>query len=262
MTPRMLGTVVETPQGIFCVDPEDQFVSKALIEHGAYGHGEIERISNFLRPSSKMLLVGAHIGSLLVPLSAKADSIVGIEANPNTYKRLQLNILMNQCANVRLFNIAASDSADPIEFVMNRTNSGASKRMPIVKNEIYFSDDPEVAVVPSVRLDDLLPDERFDLVFMDIEGSELFAMRGMPRILGEAKVVVSEFYPFMIREVAGGGVVAFLEPLEAFNTLAIPSLRKVVYREDFHATLQAMFDANKCDNGIIFIRDRVDLRFN
>lgn len=261
MNSEILGTVVETQQGVFCVDPQDQFVSKALIEYGAYGRGEIERISGLLRPGWKMLLVGAHIGSLLIPLSKRVQSIVGVEANPNTYRRLRLNVLMNQCGNVRLFNVAASDSDEPIEFVMNRTNSGASKRMPIVKNEIYFSDDPEVAVVPSVRLDDLLPEETFDLVFMDIEGSELFAMRGMPRILGGAKVVVSEFYPFMIHEVAGGGVADFLKPLEAFNTLAIPSLRKVVYREDFHATLQAMFEANKCDNGIVFIRDRVNLQF-
>jgi len=38
---------------------------------------------------------------------------------------------------------------------------------------------------------------------MDIEGSELFAMRACRRFLGKARVVVAEFYPFMIREVAG-----------------------------------------------------------
>lgn len=261
MTPETLGTVVATAQGVFCVDPEDQFVSKSLLERGAYGQTEIRRLSQLLGPASTMLLVGAHIGALLVPLARTATSIVGIEANPKTYRRLQLNVLMNQCANVQLFNVAASDSDAPIEFVMNRTNSGASKRMPIVRNEIYFNDDPEVVVVPSARLDDLLPEASFDLVFMDIEGSELFAMRGMPRILGAAKVVVAEFYPFMIREVAGGGVEEFLQPLAAFNTLAIPSLRKVVHKEDFQATLETMFAENKCDNGIVFLRDRVNLQF-
>jgi FkbM family methyltransferase len=261
MSSELLGTVVETRQGVFCVDTEDQFVSKSLLERGAYGEDEIKRISAFVRPSSKVLLVGAHIGSLLVPLSKRVDSIVGIEANPKTYKKLRLNLLMNQCHNAKVFNLAASDAAGSIEFVMNRANSGASKRMPIVRNEIYFQDNPEIATVPAVRLDDLLPHERFDLVFMDIEGSELFAMRGMPRILSTAKVVVSEFYPFMVREVAGGGVADFLEPLKEFGTLAIPSLRKVVHKEDFQAALDDMFDKNHCDNGIIFIRDRVNLQF-
>jgi FkbM family methyltransferase len=261
MSSEVLGSVVETKQGVFCIDTEDQFVSKSLLEHGEYGQDEIGRIANFLRPSSKVLLVGTHIGSLLVPLSKRVDSIVGIEANPNTFKRLRLNVLMNQCHNARVFNFAASDTSGSIEFVMNKQNSGASKRMPLVKNEIYFYDNPEITRVPSVRLDELLPHERFDLVFMDIEGSEYFAMRGMPRILAGAKVVFSEFYPFMVREVAGASVQQFLEPLAEFETLVIPSLHKSVAREDFHAALQEMFDNNQCDNGIIFIRDRIQVRF-
>jgi FkbM family methyltransferase len=168
---------------------------------------------------------------------------------------------MNRCNNVRTFNLAASDSADSIEFVMNRANSGASKRMPLIRNEIYFQDSPEVVTVPSVRLDDLLRHETFDVVFMDIEGSEVFAMRGMPRVLAQAKVVFSEFYPFMVREVAGADVDAFLKPLSDFNTLAIPSLKKTVHKEDFRATLQDMFEKNQCDNGIIFVRDRIEMRF-
>jgi FkbM family methyltransferase len=168
---------------------------------------------------------------------------------------------MNRCNNVRIFNMAASDSSDSLQFVKNRANSGASKRMPLVKNPIYFQDNPEIVTVPAVRLDDLLPHEKFDLVFMDIEGSELFAMRGMPRILSQAKVVFAEFYPFMVREVAGADGDAFLQPLAEFNTLIVPSLRKSVHEDDIRATLRAMFNKDQCDNGIIFVRDRVDINF-
>jgi FkbM family methyltransferase len=261
MSSEILGSVVETKQGIFCLDTEDQFVSKALIEQGEYGLNEIARVAGFLKPTSKVLLAGAHVGSLLIPLSKRVDSIVGIEANPRTFKQLRLNVLMNQCHNVRVFNYAASDAQGSIEFVMNRANSGASKRMPLVHNQAYFYDNPEVTRVPSVRLDDLLPNELFDLVFMDIEGSEALAMRGMPRILQSAKVVFSEFYPFMVREVAGATVEQYLEPLADFNTLVIPSLRKSVQKEDFRVALQDMFDKNQCDNGIVFMRDRIEVRF-
>ncbi len=261
MGAEVLGMVVETRQGIFCIDPEDQFVSKFLLERGEYGQDDIRRIGDFLSPSSKVLLLGAHLGSLLVPLSKRVDSIVGVEANPRTFKRLRLNVLMNRCDNVRLFDCAASDSPGSIEFVMNTHNSGGSKRMPLVKNEIYFYDKPEVTRVPSVAIDELLPDELFDLVFMDIEGSELFAMRGMPRILAAAKVVFAEFFPLMVKEVAGATVEQFLQPLQSFNTLVIPSLRKAAHKEDFHAALQDMFDRNHCDDGIIFLKDRLEIRF-
>lgn len=261
MSSEMLGSVVETKQGVFCVDVDDQFVSKSLIERGEYGQDEIQRVGNFLRPSSRVLLVGTHIGSLLVPLSKRVEALVGIEANPNTFKRLRLNVLMNRCDNVRIFNYAAADAAGELEFVMNKANSGASKRMPIVKNDIYFYDNPDITRVPSVRLDDLLPHERFDLVFMDIEGSEIFAMRGMPRILASAKVVFCEFYPFMVREVGGATVEDFLKPLADFHTLVIPSLRRVAHREEFQSALQDMFDKNQCDNGIIFLRERTNIQF-
>ena len=46
-----------------------------------------------------------------------------------------------------------------------------------------------------------------------------------------------------------------------FNTLVIPSMRKSVGKEDFRAALQEMFDKNQCDNGIVFIRDRAEVRF-
>jgi FkbM family methyltransferase len=261
MSSEILGTVVETRQGVFCVDPEDRFISKSLIERGEYAPDEIMRVGNFLRPGSKVLLVGAHIGALLVPLSRRVDSLVGIEANPKTFKRLKLNLLLNQCRNVRVFNVAASEAPGSLEFVMNRENSGASKRMPLVKNRIYFYDNPEVGRVPAARLDDLLPEDTFDLVFMDIEGSELFAMRGMPRILASAQVVFCEFYPFMIREVAGADVEAFLAPLAEYRTLAIPSLQKVVHDADIRPALQEMFENNKCDNGIIFTRRKTNLQF-
>jgi FkbM family methyltransferase len=261
MGAEVLGWVVKTGQGVFCVDPDDQFVSKSLLERGEYGRGEIENLGQLLTPASKVLLVGAHIGSLLVPISKKVASLVGVEANPKTFERLELNVLINQCRNVRLIHRAASDQEGSLEFVMNRLNSGASKRMPLVRNDIYFYDNPEVTRVPSARLDDLLPDEQFDLVFMDIEGSEVFAMRGMPRILSHAKFVVSEFYPFMVRDVAGAGVEDFLEPLADFQTVVITSLRKVAHGDEILSTLRAMFDANQCDNGLIFIRERTNAGF-
>jgi FkbM family methyltransferase len=261
MRGEALGTVVETQQGFFCVDDEDQYVTKALLERGAYGAGEIAMISRFLRPSTRMLLVGAHIGALLIPLSRSVQAMVGIEANPRTFRKLHLNVLMNERHNVRLFNLAASDAAGSLEFVMGRTNTGSSKRMPLIKAERYFYDNPDVTQVPAARLDELLPHESFDVVFMDIEGSELFAMRGMPRILATAQVVVAEFYPFMVREVAGAGVEEFLEPLQDFETLIIPSLRKSVFKPDFRAALQDMFDHDKCDNGIFFLREHVEIRF-
>ena len=83
----------------------------------------------------------------------------------------------------------------------------------------------------------------------------------MPRILAAAKVVFAEFYPAMVKDVAGATVEQFLQPLQCFNTLIIPSLRKSVHKENFHAALQDMFDQNHWDDGIIFLKDHSEIQF-
>jgi FkbM family methyltransferase len=261
MVAEVLGTVVRTGQGTFCVDPQDQFVSKALLERGTYGRAELDNLALLVGPSSRVLLVGAHLGSILVPLSKRVAGVAGVEANPHTFQRLELNVRMNLCGNVRLFNVAAAEVRGSMSFVLNTTNSGASKRMPLVRRELYFEDHPEVVRVPCVRLDELLPEERFDLVFMDIEGSELPAMRGMPRILSGAAFVVCEFYPFMIHDVAGAGPDDFLQPLADFQTLVIPSQNRAVHGDEIAAAIREMYQANHCDNGLIFLRQRRDIGF-
>ena len=49
-------------------------------------------------------------------------------------------------------------------------------------------------------MDEFLKDEKFDFIFMDIEGSEEPAMRGMPRLISQTKVLVSEFLPHLTNQ--------------------------------------------------------------
>ncbi|OFZ90536.1 MAG: hypothetical protein A2W21_11560 [Betaproteobacteria bacterium RBG_16_66_20] len=250
---RVKGVVVETEQGWFCLDPDEQFVSKSLLESGAYGLGEIEQARQFCDAGSRVLVVGAHIGTVAIPLARSCEELVAIEANPQTYEFLELNVAINRGFNILTHNVAASEREAPVEFVMNTVNSGGSKRMPLHRDHVYFYDNPRVATVPGVRLDDLLPGERFDLVFMDIEGSEYYAFLGMPRILAGAKTLIVEFLPHHLSRVAGVTVEQFLSPLAAhFSALTVPSTGRQAGRKEFLGVLQRMFDDNQGDAGIIF----------
>jgi tRNA G37 N-methylase Trm5 len=44
---------------------------------------------------SDVLIVGAHIGTLAIPISRLAKHVDAIEANPETFKFLSLNVAMN-----------------------------------------------------------------------------------------------------------------------------------------------------------------------
>jgi FkbM family methyltransferase len=254
------GVVVKTAQGYFCVDPKDQFVSKSILETGAYGLGEIALAKQFSNAQSKVLVVGAHIGTIAIPLSRACRELVAIEANPKTYELLRLNVLINGCTNLRAYDVAANHKEELIQFVMNAVNSGGSKRMPKFRDQAYFYDTPEVVTVHGVRLDHFLDSADFDLVFMDIEGSEYFAFLGMQTILSRARTLIVEFIPHHLSRVAGISVEEFLLPLAShFNTLIIPTKRLLVRKDDFVTSLQSMFDQNEGDAAIIF-DTRPDLR--
>ena len=238
-----VGAVYNTGQGCFVLDERDQFVCKQLIETGFYGQDEISILKTLCTSSTRMLLLGAHVGTLAVPISKFVGGIVAFEANPSTYQLLQLNLRLNGCTNVTAHNIAADHRNGSLQFVMNTVNSGGSKRLPVHRDPIYFNDDPEVGHVQARRLDDLLVDQIFDVIFMDIEGSEYFALKGMPNLLARASMVVCEFLPHHFFRVAGIAIDDFAECLEQFRTLIVPKRRDFYHDGDIAAALNDMANA-------------------
>jgi len=199
------GVAVRAESGAYIIDPADAGVGKQLLTTGEYNRDEIEKIATFLFPQSKVPVVGAHIGSLVIPLSRRCKSLTAIEANPRTFELLNLNLRLNGCSNVEVFSVAASDRAGEIEFLINRENSGGSKRRPLREKPEYVYDAPEIRKVSSVPLDELLTGREFDLILLDIEGSEYFALQGMTRLLASAKHLIVEFRPEHLKNIAGLG---------------------------------------------------------
>ena len=119
------------------------------------------------------MIVGAHIGSLAIPIAKTCSKVVAIEANPNNFKLLQTNVKLNNTSNITLHNIAASNKQEIIKFQLNTVNSGGSKRVPVTNHYMYTYDNPEVIEVEAYALDTYLSNEDFDLVFIDIEGSNI-----------------------------------------------------------------------------------------
>lgn len=243
---------------MFHLDLADRFVSRSLLR-GSYGLAEIERARSFLDGGSRVLVVGAHIGAIAIPLSKHCRQLVAIEPNPDTYASLEINVALNQCSNMTVHNVAANDRREALQFVMNTHNSGGSKRMPRLRHPAYFYDDPRVIEVAGVPLDDFLDPPDFDLVFMDIEGSEYFAFLGMQRILAKAATLIVEFLPHHLTRVAGVSVDEFLRPLlPHFDLLTVPSIGVDCNKETFLPTLNALFAGGRGDAGIIFRKTGCD----
>jgi FkbM family methyltransferase len=262
LTKRLLGRharaiVAEAPTGLFAVDPEDVgygSVGKALLRRGGYGANEIAILTPHLGPNVDVLVVGAHIGTLVVPLSRLCRRIVAIEANPATYRLLLMSLALNGVANCATLNRAASDEVGQLQFLASRANSGGSKRLPKIRDPLYYQDNPTLISVDAVRLDDeAVTAGPFDVIVMDIEGSEFFALRGMPRLLAGARILQIEFLPHHLRNVGGVSIEDFVAVLSPhFDRLTIPSRQIQVEREGFLPALREMYERDLGDGGILF----------
>ena len=248
--------IAHSENGIMATDPEDLEVGHQLRANGSFGMNEVERINQFVDKSSSVLIVGGHIGSLAIPISKSVNNCTVIEASPKNYDLLKMNILLNNCENISAYNLAASESKGKIQFQMNSVNSGGSKRLPINNKFMYRYDDPEVIEVESETLDNLLEGKKFDLILLDIEGSEYFAMKGMPILLANCRTLIVEFLPHHLTNVAGITVEQFLENIpKQMKRLTIPSRNQTVPVEQAGPTLQDMFDNNQGDDGLIFLTE-------
>ena len=245
--------IVETKNGVFAVDPADLEVGAKLREKGEYGISEINQISQLIDNQSSVLIVGAHIGSLAIPIANICAKLVAIEANPSNFKLLETNVKLNNTSNIILHNIAASNKKETIKFQLNTVNSGGSKRVPINNHYMYTYDNPEVIDVEAYSLDNYLSNNKFDLVLIDIEGSEYFAMQGMKDILSQTQTLIVEFLPHHITNVAGVKLTDFLDNIPGHLTkLTIPSKNKTYPIDIGIVTLQQMFESGQGDDGIIF----------
>ena len=257
---RQLGNgvksvIVDSKNGILAVDPRDLEVGYKLRNYGSYGLDEITRINQLITTKSNVLIVGAHVGSLVIPIAKNCNKVVGIEANPNNFNLLKTNIHLNKAENVSIHNIAASSKQETIKFQMNIVNSGGSKRLPKNNEYMYRYDNPEVIEVQAHSLDDYLDENNFDLVLIDIEGSEYFAMQGMTKILANCHTLIVEFLPHHLKNVADVTVEQFLSLIpKEFTKLTIPSKNETHPTDIGGVVLQQMYNNKEGDDGLIFTK--------
>lgn len=257
---RQLGdgvksVIVESKNGTLAVDPRDLEVGLKLRNNGSYGLDEIDRINQLISTQSNVLVVGAHIGSLVIPIAKNCNKVVAIEANPNNFNLLKTNLHLNKTENVSIHNIAASSKQETIKFQMNVVNSGGSKRLPKNNEYMYRYDNPEVIEVQAHSLDEYLDENNFDLVLIDIEGSEYFAMQGMKKILSNCNTLIVEFLPHHLKNVADVTVDQFLSLItKQFTKLTIPSKNETHPIDIGGVVLQQMYNNKEGDDGLIFTK--------
>jgi FkbM family methyltransferase len=143
-------------------------------KNSQYDRQTVEVISKSLKNDSNCLDIGAHQGSILQEIIARAPqgNHFAFEPLPHLAQKLKENF-----PNVRVFPLALSDRAgrSTFQYVKNKpAYSGLRKR-------IYDNPDPiiEEIEVEIARLDELIPNNfQVDFIKLDIEGGEYHTLQG------------------------------------------------------------------------------------
>jgi FkbM family methyltransferase len=185
----------ETENGYLLIDPHDLFMGKVLAVGGSYEMDTVDVLLRYVNERSRVCFVGAHVGALLVPIARRVKEVVGIEGNPATFNLLEMNLQLNALTNAQVFNVLASDTEQPVDFCIDRTNTGGCRIGRATDDSLLRLRGQEVLSLTTRRVDDLCSDHTFDLVVMGIEGHEFNAMKGMPLILANCKCLMMEYVP-------------------------------------------------------------------
>ncbi|NBW03830.1 MAG: FkbM family methyltransferase, partial [Cytophagia bacterium] len=256
----IIGSIINTTQGVYSHPLNENVITHSLIQTGQYEDWEIKLISNVVNAEDSVLIVGAHLGAIAIPVSKLVRRLELVEANPEIIKYLKCNIILNDIKNINLTEIAASNENEDLSFIAGEGNSGGSKIYPKIAHPHYFESKHKIVKVKAKPLDEVYSEGNFKLVFMDIEGSEFAALKGMQRILTLTQFLFIEFIPHHLQYVADTTPELFAdEILKYFSHLYVPKLNATLDAQTIKIGLRKFFDLNYSFDQIIFYKKPEDI---
>lgn len=150
----------------------DDSIAWALAQGVTVDEGLLNLMLDVVRPGDKVLDLGAHVGTFSLAAAAAGAEVLAVEGAPRNVALLRESIRRNHFTAARVVHAAVGDRPGTVEFL----DDGARGRVSVTGDA-----DPTVAV-PAVTLVELLAELAWGpvaFVKMDVEGSEVEAIRGM-----------------------------------------------------------------------------------
>ena len=198
---------------MFMLVTPSEHIQQQLFWYGYYERPVALLLENIIERSSIILDIGANTGyfTLIAANKAKAGTVFSFEPVKELFQKLQKNIDENTLHNVEINQLAVGeDDEDGVIFISGSDNLGMSSLRP-PENFAGVSQP-----VRTIRLDNWITEKKIksiDIVKVDIEGSELFALKGMDETLSKFKpVLIVEINPDTLAyfNLLPGDVLAYL----------------------------------------------------
>jgi FkbM family methyltransferase len=132
-------------------------------------------VLHFLREDDQFIDIGANIGSYtLLAASEVGAETISIEPIPETYKKLNTNIWLNNLTGkVKSLNIGLGSANGVLKF---------TKSLDTV-NHVATDNETDTIDVPIEKFDDIITIQKTTLIKIDVEGFETEVLKGMETAL-------------------------------------------------------------------------------
>ncbi|MCV0430405.1 FkbM family methyltransferase [Nitrosopumilus sp.] len=188
--------IVKSPEGIiFVARPKFEDLARFLFSEVI---AKWEPFSLITGKNNVIIDLGANVGYYTLKLSKKNKDckIIAIEPDPNTFKILSQNCELNNLKNIALHNVAISEENGTVKLFQSKTHSGTSS----ILSKSYSQN--ESVSIKSITLDNLLGNlyKKIDWLKIDVEGSELFVLKGASNTLKITNKIIIELHEEILNQ--------------------------------------------------------------
>ncbi|MEH1902563.1 MAG: FkbM family methyltransferase [Nostoc sp.] len=198
--------------------PDDKIFSNEIISTGVFEELEISIFSSLLEEGMTVFDIGANVGYYTLMAASKIGSygrVYAFEPDKDNFNILKKNVTLNKHSNVELLEYAVYDENSDLALSLSPDNKGDHRTY---KND-SFSKERAYYTVKAIQLDSYFEGLNVypNIIKMDIQGFEYFALKGMKNLIIQnpnVVVLLTEFWPYGLKASGLESPVLFYNQLE------------------------------------------------
>lgn len=161
-----------------CITNDKRTTVLEILNFGTYEQDDALFLFKLAESDFTVFDVGANIGwySLNFSKIIKNGIIFSFEPIPVTLENLRENLLLNNVSNIKLFNIALSNTNGEVDFYFNPDELGASSARNIKELDQINKVKCRTQTLDSFCIENEIT--KLDLIKCDVEGGEFFVFEG------------------------------------------------------------------------------------
>ncbi len=203
---------------VLAIEPEgDKYLAPSMRKWGVWEAAETLLVLRTLRPGMHAIDIGAHVGYYSVLLSrcvGEQGTVLAFEPEPENYRLLSANLLLNDCRNVRAHALAIAAGAGQEGLFLSADNLGDHRLQPTPGRHSVE--------VRTIDLDSMVEAAPVDFVKIDTQGAEPRVLRGMAGTIRQNRrrlACMIEFSPGLLAS-SGVSVAQFAQQLDMLDARA------------------------------------------